>query len=98
MARIVVRSAASADIASIYAFTAEQFGIDAADHYHAGLEAAIARLASFPELGPIHPGIRRPIRFLSYRSHHIFYDYDGAEVAIVRILHHAMDVQRHFGL
>lgn len=98
MAEIVVRSAASADIASIYAFTAQQFGTDAADDYHAGLEAAIARLEMFPELGPIHPGIRHPIRFLAYRSHHIFYDYDGAAVGVVRILHHAMDVQRHFGI
>lgn len=97
MAEVIVRSAASADIASIYAFSAQQFGIDAADDYHAGLEAALARLEMFPELGPNHPGIRQRIRFLAFRTHHIFYDYDGLEVTIIRILHHAMDVKRHFG-
>jgi toxin ParE1/3/4 len=97
MAEIVVRPAASADIAGLYAFGVQQFGMDTADDYHAGLEAAIARLAEFPESGPLYPGLRPPIRFLTYRRHHIFYDYDGANVWIVRVLHHAMYVSTRLG-
>jgi plasmid stabilization system protein ParE len=52
------------------------------------------RLATFPESGAIYPGIRPQIRYLAYRRHHIFYDYDGETVWVVRILHHALDAGR----
>jgi toxin ParE1/3/4 len=93
MAEIVVSPAASADIAEIYASSVEQFGLETADAHHAGMQAAIGRLSDFPELGPIYPGLRPPIRFLTYRRHHILYDYNGDTVWIVRILHHARDVR-----
>jgi len=94
MAELEVRPTASADIAGIYAYSVEQFGVDAADKYHDGLEAAISRLAEFPMSGPVYPGLRRPMRYLAFRRHHIFYDFDGTTVRIARILHHAMDVRR----
>jgi toxin ParE1/3/4 len=94
MAEIVVRPAATADIAAIYALSAEQFGIETADRYHDGLLAAIERLADFPQSGPIYPGLRPPVRFLTYRQHHVFYDYDGTTIWTIRVLHHAQDVGR----
>jgi plasmid stabilization system protein ParE len=60
------------------------------------LQAAVERLAEHPLSGPVSPGLRPPIRFLTYRRHHILYDFDGTTVWIVRILHHAMDVRRQF--
>jgi toxin ParE1/3/4 len=96
MADIVVRSEATADIAAIYAHGAEQFGIETANSYHTGLQTAIERLAEFPQSGPIYPGLHPPIRFLTYRHHHVYYDYDGATVWIIRILHYAQDVGRVF--
>ena len=94
MANLVVRSAASADIADIYAFSLDSFGIEIADQYHDGLQAAIERLTEFPLSGPVYPGLRPPVHFLTYRRHHIFFDYDGATVWIVRIVHHARDVRQ----
>jgi toxin ParE1/3/4 len=94
MADIVVRPAASADIADIYVFSLERFGIETADQYHDGLQAAIMRLAEYPESGPIYPKLRPPIRFHTYKRHHIFYEYDGATIWIIRILHHALDAGR----
>lgn len=94
MADIIVRPAASADIADIYAFSIEQFGLETADAYHDALQAAITRLADFPETGAVYPGLRPPIRFLACRRHHIMYDYDGQTVWIVRIIHQARDVRQ----
>ncbi len=91
MAEVVFRRDASADLAAVYAVSIDQFGSATADHYHDGLQAAVARLATFPQLGPFYPGIRPPARYLAYRRHHVFYDYDGATVWILRILHHAQD-------
>lgn len=94
MAEVAFRPAASEDLAGIYALGAGQYGIETADRYHDGLLAAISRLAMFPQSGPVYPGLRTPIRYLAFRRHHIFYDFDGTTVWIVRILHHAMDASR----
>lgn len=93
MAEIAFRLEASADLANVFAQSLQQFGEQAAQTYLAGLQSAITRLADYPQLGTVYPGIRPLIRFLSYRNHHILYDYDGATVWVVRILHHAMDVR-----
>jgi toxin ParE1/3/4 len=94
MAEIIVRSEATADIAGVYAHSIEQFGLPIADRYHDGLQEAVERLARFPQSGPVYPGIRPAIRYLAYRSHYIFYDFDGTTVWVVRILHHAQDAGR----
>ena len=94
MAEIIFRPQATADLAAIYAHGMAQFGTETADRYHDGLQAAVDRLAGFPQAGPVYPGVRPPVRYLAYRRHHIFYDYDGTTVWIVRILHHAMDAAR----
>ncbi len=70
-----------------------RFGLDVADEYIDGIDAALARLAEFPESGPVYPGLRPPVRYLTYRRHHILYDFDGTTVRIARILHHARDVR-----
>lgn len=94
MARIVVRAEARSDLATIYAYSVELYGTGMARDYLSGMERALGRLEEFPELGPAYPGIRPPIRFLAHRQHHIFYDYNGQTVCIVRILHHALDAGR----
>ncbi len=93
MAELVIRPAASADIADIYAYSVRQFGASTARQYHDGLQAAIVRLTEFPQSNPNYPGLRPPIRYMAYRRHHIFYDFDGTTVWVARILHHAMDVR-----
>ncbi|MEO7247492.1 MAG: type II toxin-antitoxin system RelE/ParE family toxin [Novosphingobium sp.] len=94
MPEIVVRAEASADIADTYRFSVERFGHAVAEEYLVGLDAAIAGLADFPELGPLQPGLTPPIRALPYRSHRIYYNFDGSVVTIVRIFHHAMDAAK----
>lgn len=94
MAEIAFRPQASVDLAVIYTQSVEQFGQAPAKRYHDGLQASVLRLAEFPLSASSYPGLRPTIRFVTHRKHHIFYDYDGTTVWIVRILHHAVDVQR----
>lgn len=91
MAEIVLREEASSDIEAIYRFSAAHFGAAVAADYHDGLLEAVLKLESFPELGHEVAGILPPVRALSYRSHAIYYRFDGTIVAVVRILHHAMN-------
>jgi toxin ParE1/3/4 len=94
MARVVTRPAAQNDLEEIDLFGITRFGVAVSDRYMSGFFEAFDRQARFPELGPIFPGVRPAIRFLTYREHHIFYDIDGEMVTIVRILHHAADAKR----
>ena len=93
MVDVNVSVEARADILDLHTQSTIRFGLDVADEYIDGIDAALARLAEFPQSGPVFPGIRPTIRYLAYRRHHIFYDYDGTTIWIVRILHHAMDVR-----
>ncbi len=91
MAEIVLHEEANFDIEAIYRFSEGRFGVAVADDYHDGLLDAVLRLESFPELGREVAGIVPPVRALSYRSHVIYYRFDGLTVTVVRILHHAMN-------
>ncbi len=71
-----------------------RFGLDVADEYIEGINAALARLGEFPQSGPVFPGIRPPVRYLAYKRHRILYEFDGETVWIIRIIHHARDVRQ----
>lgn len=94
MAKVVTRPAAQIDMEEIDLYGIVNFGVAAAERYMSGFFDAFDRLARFPEIGPIYPGIRPTIRFLTFREHHIFYDFDGETVTVVRILHHAANAKR----
>lgn len=86
-----MRAAASADIANIHHYSIEQFGPAIAEDYLTGLDLAISGLADFPELGQLQHGLTQPFRALTYRSHRIYYVFDGNTIFVIRILHHAMN-------
>jgi toxin ParE1/3/4 len=94
MADVIVRAEARVDMLEIYTRSIEQFGTDVARDYMAGIDRALDRLADYPEMGAKYPGLRPPVRYLTYRRHNIHYDFDGATVWIVRIVHHARDVRQ----
>lgn len=94
MAEVIIRAEARADMLDIYSHGLSQFGRASAAQYMAGIDQALARLADHPLIGPVYPGLRQPVRYLGYRSHHIYYEYDGGTVWVIRILHHAMDAAR----
>jgi len=93
MARLAYSPEAIADIEEITAFSVERFGLYVADAYLTGLEAACEQLRDFPEMGPIYPRVRPEIRCLIHQRRRIFYRFEEGIVLILRILHHARDVQ-----
>ena len=97
MAEIVFHEEASADVEAIYRFSQARFGVAVADDYHEGLLETVVRLETFPEMGREVSGLAPPVRALSFRSHAIYYRFDGATVTVERILHHAMNAAARLG-
>ena len=68
MARVITRPAAQRDLEEIDLHGIANFGVEVSDRYMSGFFDAFDQLAQFPELGPIYPGIRPPIRFLTHAT------------------------------
>ena len=90
MRQLVLLAGARADLLAIERFSLEEFGPAVADSYMSRIEHALDRLLDFPESGPVYPGIRPTVRYLSVGSHRIFYDFDGKRISVARVLHQAM--------
>jgi toxin ParE1/3/4 len=81
------------DLKAIYRQSARQFGLNQADRYRAGLEAAFRLIAEHPMASPEHLGYRRPIRLHFHQSHVIFFAIEGDHVRVIRVLHQHQDWQ-----
>ncbi|MBF0562131.1 MAG: type II toxin-antitoxin system RelE/ParE family toxin [Alphaproteobacteria bacterium] len=95
MADYVLSNAADGDLAEIYAYSYQRFGEAKADAYYLGLRDAIELLADNPALGSparyLRPGLLRH----NHARHVVFYLVEDTGIFVVRILHHAMDSERH---
>ena len=95
MTPVEISGAADADLTDIFEYGADHFGDDAAAAYLRGFDQALAMIADHPQIGAIHDSVRPPIRSLPHGSHRIYYDVTDSRVIVRRILHKAMDVERH---
>lgn len=97
--RVVRSRAAKADLFEIWSYEIWSYiaahDLDAADHWLAKIDAAIARLAAFPGLGNVRPELPHAVFAFSLNPHLILYTQDDTEqqVDIVRII----DARRDFG-
>jgi toxin ParE1/3/4 len=95
MAKFELTRAADRDLADIYIYSHAQFGERQADDYLNGLESCFARLAEMTDLGRSIEHIRAGYYRFSHARHVIFYNKIAEGVRIVRVLHVAMDPERH---
>ena len=95
MIDVELSEAADADLAEILGYGVEAFGEEAAEIYVAGFELTFTLIAAHPFAGAVHDEVRPPIRSLPHGSHRVFYDVIEDRAVVQRILHKAMDVQRH---
>lgn len=95
MPTIVLRREAQLDLDKIDSFSRKRFGNEAADEYMGQFESAFRRLAEYPEIGAPFPYQRVPLRSYRVGTHRIFYYFDGQRVVVVRVLHQAMNMERH---
>lgn len=79
----------------IWRYTLERWGAAQADLYLHQLDGGIRTLLDFPDLGescdPLRPGYRK----LQVNRHLIFYRPRSDCIESVRVLHQAMDIERH---
>ncbi|MEM8617583.1 MAG: type II toxin-antitoxin system RelE/ParE family toxin [Pseudomonadota bacterium] len=94
MPAIHYAKAALNDLSAIYDYTAENWGVDQAEDYQHALRAAIHRLADGNAIG------RKVVERSGYskytvNAHCIFFRRIKNGIEIIRVLHQAMDTERH---
>ncbi|MEE9255980.1 MAG: type II toxin-antitoxin system RelE/ParE family toxin [bacterium] len=96
MASHRIHREAARDLLDIGRYTQRRWGVAQRRRYLGDLEERMRFLAENPHSGAPRGDIREGLRSFLQGGHVIFY-LEGAEgVDIVRILHHSMDVLRHF--
>jgi toxin ParE1/3/4 len=96
MAACSLSSQAATDIAGIYEYTIQTFGLAQARNYLAGLHDRFQMLAENPLYGRSATDLATNLRRLEYRSHVVFYVPKEPSILIVRVLHQSMDATTHF--
>lgn len=92
--KIRLRAKARSDLGQIYAYSLTEFGEDVARRYKADIDAVLARLSSYPELGASEPKLGADVRSYPVGEHRIYYRIADTHVAIARVLHKRMDARR----
>ena len=96
-AEIRLTPAAERDLIDIWVYTADEWGVDQADHYLAEIERALDRLRDYPERGADIREVRAGYRRLPVGRHRIYYRLSHGVVEIIRVLHARMDVSSRLG-
>lgn len=86
---------AEEDIENLYVSSATAFGIEQAERYFAGLEAAFNLLAKHPRIARERSEISPPVRVHPYKPHVIIYTLQGQNILILRIRHQREDWISH---
>lgn len=93
--RLELSRKAQSDLDDIRDYSVAEFGAERTLAYLNAVEGAFRRILDFPEIGSVHPTVRPLARSLGCQQHRIFYEVGGDTILILRILHKAMDVERH---
>ncbi|CAN5296016.1 hypothetical protein BH09PSE3_BH09PSE3_07980 [soil metagenome] len=91
MHKLIVTEKAQDDLDLIDRYSLEQFGNAVGSESMDGFLAVFARLKAYPESGPLYPDVSPTIRCITYRTHKLFYDFDGEVIVIRRVMHSAMN-------
>ncbi|MFA6113214.1 MAG: type II toxin-antitoxin system RelE/ParE family toxin [Sphingomonas sp.] len=84
------------DLDTIWRYTRERYGGDAADTYLRGFNELFVLLRERPEAGAVVPGVRPETRSFGYRRHRAYYRITEHRVEIVRIAHKAQNAGLFF--
>jgi toxin ParE1/3/4 len=93
--RLELSRRAQADLDDVRDYSVAEFGAARAIAYLNSIEAAFRRTLEFPAIGSVHARLRPPARSLGCQQHRIFYEVEGETIRVLRILHTAMDTERH---
>ena len=95
MNRVSYSPAAVTDINDIWDHAADQWGFDQADRYTDRIRDTCNGLADGERIGSV-ADIR--VGYLKYAVgwHFVFFAKDGDGIAVIRVLHQSMDVEKHW--
>jgi toxin ParE1/3/4 len=87
---------AEKDLIEIWNYTADIWGRTQAEKYLKKLETRFLDLANYPSKGKVRNDIGFEVEYLSYSEakHIIFYRPFDSGIAIARVLHERMDIQK----
>lgn len=83
-----------ADIKAIYRYTVKEWGKQQAEDYKKALADSFKSLSASPKMGRLRPEIAKEIRSFPGLKHIIYFREIKGGIAVVRILHHAMDSEK----
>jgi toxin ParE1/3/4 len=89
--------AAAQDVIQIYETGVQDFGVEQAERYHAGLEKIFTFLAENPGIARKREELRQQPRVLRYKAHLVFYRLDGEDIFIQRVRHGREDWSTDWG-
>jgi toxin ParE1/3/4 len=96
MAGYQLSGRAERDVAELYEFSVEQFGLGVAQTYFLDLHNAFELLGANPMMGRAVDEVRGGLRRFVHQRHSIYYSIDESRVLIERVLHVARDAMREF--
>ncbi len=84
------------DLYNIIASTIESWGNDQAKVYAQTIDAALLKLAQYPDFGRERSEIYNGARSFPVEKHIVFYQVSEKGIDVARILHQRMDLSKHF--
>lgn len=91
MSTLTITPKAESDLVEVWVYTCEKWSAEQADKYLDQLEVGMKQLLEHPELGINYEHARAGYRKLQVEQHAVFYQVQGKNVLVVRVLHEEMD-------
>jgi len=90
-----LRARARADLDAILDHSVDAHGEEAAEAYLRRIDAVFGRLRDHPDIGVERADLAADLRSYPVGEHRIYYLRLADRISIVRVLHKAMESQRH---
>lgn len=92
MLKLLVLPRAEQDLAEIYTYTLEEWGIQQADRYQDELFKGMQTILNNPLIGKTYQHPELPYRMFHINRHLIFYRIQENNCLVVRVLHDSMNI------
>lgn len=92
MSRYILSRAAESDLRSIIEYTLNEWGEAQVIAYRDRLEARLALLSKFPDIGRVHVCLPEDVLYVVEGKHYVFYRIENDDVLILRFIHYRMDI------
>ena len=86
---------ADQDLIALYRYGAAEHSVAQAELYTVALWDALSLLVEQPKLARLRTEYYPALRIHHWRNHYIVYMEDGADLFILRLLHHTSDLAQH---